>query len=205
MQFYKKRAVVKISSLTSTVLPFYTYKFRASGLECRVRAFSGFPKTLSGLRVSGFGPGPSTSLISSPFEAFTRLQPLYILSYELMIELESGNISQIIVWSVRLRTSLGPLFKKQHSGDRKNYVILNSSLRFPGHIFNTVTFFISRQYIIQRYCRKRGGVETIDVATFCSVPFFSVTKIFFLKGVQMAFLEAECFSFLCGNSLQPLF
>ncbi len=44
----KEWAVVKNSSLASTVLPFYAYKFRASGLECRVRAFLGWPKTLSG-------------------------------------------------------------------------------------------------------------------------------------------------------------
>ncbi len=50
VQFYKKiPAVVKFCSLTSTFLLFYAYQFRASGLECPVRAFSGWPKILSGL------------------------------------------------------------------------------------------------------------------------------------------------------------
>ncbi len=58
----RKKFKSYLQPLWNNFLPIYAYKFRASGLECRVRAFSGWPKTLSGLRASGFEPGPNTSL-----------------------------------------------------------------------------------------------------------------------------------------------
>ncbi len=48
----RKKFKSYLQPLWNTFLPIYAFQFRASGLECRVRAFSGWPKTLSGLRAS---------------------------------------------------------------------------------------------------------------------------------------------------------
>ncbi len=48
----RKKFKSYLQPLWNTFLPIYAFQFRASGLECRVRAFSGWPKALSGLRAS---------------------------------------------------------------------------------------------------------------------------------------------------------